>query len=49
MKISKVKLVYYSPTNTGKKIVTAIMQGTGLDYDYIDLIPPQTLNPRATK
>ena len=40
MEISKAKLVYYSPTNTGKKIVTAIMQGTGLDYDYIDLTPP---------
>lgn len=42
MQISKAKLVYYSPTNTGKKIVTAIMQGTGLEYDYIDLTPPDS-------
>jgi ferredoxin len=39
MEISKAKLVYYSPTNTGKKIVTAIMKGTSLDYSYIDLTP----------
>lgn len=40
MEISKAKLVYYSPTGTGKRTVSAIMQGTGLDYDYIDLTPP---------
>ena len=40
MKISKGKLVYYSPTNTSKNIVTAIMKGTGLDFDHIDLTPP---------
>lgn len=40
MNISKVKLVYYSPTNTSKRTVTAIMKGTGLDYDYIDLTSP---------
>ncbi len=42
MEISKAKLVYYSPTGTGMKIVTAIMHGTGLDYDYIDLTSPDS-------
>lgn len=40
MNISKAIVVYYSPTNTSKKTATAIMKGTGLDYDYIDLTPP---------
>jgi formate hydrogenlyase subunit 6/NADH:ubiquinone oxidoreductase subunit I/flavodoxin len=40
MEISKVKLVYYSPTNTSKRTGRAIVQGTGLDYDYIDLTLP---------
>lgn len=40
MEITKAKLVYYSPTGTSKRTVTAIMKGTGLDYDYIDLTPP---------
>jgi ferredoxin len=40
MEIRKAKLVYYSPTGTGKTTVTAIMNGTGLDHDIIDLTPP---------
>lgn len=42
MEISKAKLVYYSPTNTGKKIATAIIQGTGLEFDSIDLTGPDS-------
>ena len=40
MDISKIKLVYYSPTGTGKRTVEAIGKGMGLDYDVIDLTPP---------
>jgi len=39
MEISKIKLVYYSPTGTGKKIGKEISKRTGLEYDYIDLTP----------
>ena len=42
MKISKIKLVYYSPTGTGKRTVEAIKKGMDLDYDVIDLTPPDT-------
>jgi ferredoxin len=42
MEISKAKLVYYSPTNTGKKTVEAIREGTGLDHDSIDLTLPDS-------
>ena len=42
MEIRKAKLVYYSPTGTGKTMVTAIMNGTDLDYDIIDLTPPDS-------
>ncbi len=40
MKITKAKLIYYSPTNTGKRTVAAIRKGTELDYDHIDLTSP---------
>jgi NAD-dependent dihydropyrimidine dehydrogenase PreA subunit len=40
MKISKIKLVYYSPTGTGKRIIEAIRKGMGINYDVIDLTPP---------
>ena len=40
MDISKIKLVYYSPTGTGKRTVEAIRKGMGIDYDVIDLTPP---------
>jgi len=40
MDISKIKLVYYSPTGTGKRTVEAIRKGMGLDYDVIDLTSP---------
>ncbi|MBT3284426.1 4Fe-4S binding protein [Candidatus Bathyarchaeota archaeon] len=39
MDISKIKLVYYSPTGTGKRTVEAIRKGMGIDYDVIDLTP----------
>ena len=42
MEIRKAKLIYYSPTGTGKTTVTAIMKGTGLDHDIIDLTPPDS-------
>jgi len=48
MEISKIKLVYYSPTGTGKKIGTEISKGTGLDYDYIDLTPPSSASKSYT-
>ena len=39
MNISKVKLVYFSPTGTGKKTVNEIAAGMGYDADTIDLTP----------
>jgi flavodoxin len=42
MEIRKAKLVYYSPTGTGKTTVTAILNGTGLDHAIIDLTPPDS-------
>ncbi|MBC8462960.1 4Fe-4S binding protein [Candidatus Bathyarchaeota archaeon] len=40
MDISKIKLVYYSPTGTGKRTVEAIGKGMGIGYDVIDLTLP---------
>lgn len=40
MNLNKVKLVYFSPTGTGKKTVSEIAKGTGLDAETIDLTPP---------
>jgi ferredoxin len=37
--IRKIKLVFYSPTGTGKRTAEAIGNGIGLDYDVIDLTP----------
>ena len=42
MDISKIKLVYYSPTGTGKTTVEAIRKGMGIDYDVIDLTLPDS-------
>ncbi|MHA2408023.1 MAG: 4Fe-4S binding protein [Candidatus Ranarchaeia archaeon] len=42
MEIRKAKLVYYSPTGTGKTTATAILNGTGLDHDIIDLTLPES-------
>jgi NAD-dependent dihydropyrimidine dehydrogenase PreA subunit len=40
MNIRKVKLVYFSPTGTGKKTVNEIAAGIGFDTDTIDLTRP---------
>lgn len=40
MKLNKVKLVYFSPTGTGKKTVKEIAKGIGPDVEAIDLTPP---------
>lgn len=40
MNLKKVKLVYFSPTGTGKKTVSEIAKGTGFDTETIDLTPP---------
>ena len=40
MNISRIKIVYYSPTGTGKRTVEAIGKGMGLNHDVIDLTPP---------
>jgi ferredoxin len=37
MEIVKVKLVYFSPTGTSKKIVEAIARGVGIKYIHVDL------------
>lgn len=42
MEIKKGRLIYYSPTGTGKTTVTAIMKGTGLNHDVIDLTLPDS-------
>ncbi len=42
MNISKIKLVYYSPTGTGKRTVEAIRKSMGIDYDVIDLTLPDS-------
>lgn len=36
----KVKLIYFSPTGTGKKTVNEIAKGIGYDTETIDLTPP---------
>ncbi|MBP1917990.1 EFR1 family ferrodoxin [Youngiibacter multivorans] len=36
----KLTLIYFSPTGTTRKIVTAIAEGTGLEYDSADLTMP---------
>lgn len=42
MKIRRLKLVYYSPTGSSEKTLKGIQQGTGLDYDVIDLTLPSS-------
>lgn len=46
MDIKKVKLVYFSPTGTGKKTVNAIAEGIGYETDSIDLTPPNSIKMR---
>jgi ferredoxin len=41
MKPDRVKLVYYSPTETSEKTVKAIQKGLGINYDIIDLTLPE--------
>ncbi len=43
MELKKAKIIYYSPTGTGKKTVEAIAKGTGLDVDPIDLTMPDSV------
>ena len=40
MNLNKVRLVYFSPSGTGKKTVSEIAKGIGLDTETIDLTPP---------
>jgi ferredoxin len=40
LNLKKVKLVYFSPTGTGKKTVSEIAKGMGYDTETIDLTPP---------
>ena len=41
MEIKKVKLVYFSPTGTSRKVLESIAKGTGLkEVEHIDLTPP---------
>ena len=42
MQITRVKLVYYSPTGTSEKTVKAIQKGIDLPYDIIDLTQPDS-------
>jgi ferredoxin len=42
MNIKKAKLVYFSPTGTGKKTANAIAKGIGIDAETIDLTPPNS-------
>ncbi len=42
MQITRVKLIYYSPTGTSEKTVKAIQKGIDLPYDIIDLTPPDS-------
>ena len=42
MKITRVKLVYYSPTGTSEKTIKAIQQGINVDYDLVDLTLPDS-------
>ena len=42
MKGDKVKLIYFSPTGTTKKILQAMAQGMSVGrIDHLDLTPPQ--------
>ena len=42
MKSPSVKLIYFSPTQTTKKIVEAIAQGAGINrIEHLDLTPPE--------
>ena len=43
MKISSVKLAYFSPTKTTQKILEALTQGVGAeDVEHINLTPPDS-------
>ncbi len=42
MNLIKVRLVYFSPTGTGRKTIMEIAKGMSLDTEVIDLTPPDT-------
>jgi ferredoxin len=46
MEIKKVKLVYFSPTGTSKKIVEGIARGIEIEYCHLDLTPPEPLKAK---
>ena len=44
MNIKTVKLIYFSPTQTTKKVVEGIAQGMNIDnIEHIDLTMPNTM------
>jgi ferredoxin/menaquinone-dependent protoporphyrinogen IX oxidase len=48
MGVTRVSLVYFSPTGTSKKIAEAIARGFGLEHSHIDLTPPGSEGRRFT-
>ena len=42
MDVKSVKLVYFSPTGTSKKIAEAVARGTGAPYEHVDLTRPES-------
>lgn len=50
MKISRAKLIYFSPSKTTKKILEAIAQGTRIDIvEHIDLTPAEAKSRKFEK
>jgi len=46
MKFNSVKLIYFSPTGTTKKVLAAIAEGIQVDaVEQIDLTPPEARIP----
>ena len=49
MRISKVNLIYFSPTGTSKKTLEAVAKGLGVKgVEYIDLTPPDAVKKNHT-
>jgi flavodoxin len=49
MKISKVNLIYFSPTGTSKKTLEAVVEGLGVKgVEHIDLTPPDAVKKKHT-
>lgn len=40
MRINKVKLVYFSPTGTSRKVAESVAQGININVERVDLTPP---------